>query len=109
MQKLMQLRLFRLLSESSQNEVSTSQLEESYDEFALKVLTRLQLEDNPQQLYFSLGFVHSKLAGVCEQLSGKQKKKCPENRTQSHIFGRIGYASIGMANHGTNKQNQVYF
>ncbi len=37
MQKLMQSRLFRLVSEVSQNEVSTSQLEESCDEFALKV------------------------------------------------------------------------
>ena len=108
MQKLMQSGLFRLLSDTSQNEVSTSQLEELYDEFALKVLTRLQLVNNPQELYFSLGFVHSKLAGVCEQLSGEQGKKCPENRTQSRISGRIGYAGIGMANYSTNKQNQVY-
>lgn len=72
MQKLMQSRLLRLLSEVSQNEVSISELEESCDEFALEVLTRLQLEDKPQELYFSLGFVHSKLAGVRERLSGGQ-------------------------------------
>lgn len=108
MQKLMQTRLFRLLSEASQYEVSTSQLEESHDEFALKVLTRIQLEDKPQELYFSLGFVHIKLAGIRERLSGGQEKKCPENRVQNHVCGSIGYAGIGMANYSTNKPNQVF-
>ncbi|GEM_PF-1844496 len=105
MQKLMQSGLFRLLSETTQNESFFTQLEESYDEFALKVLTRLQLEANHMELYFSLGFVHSKLAGISEQLSGEEEKKCPENCYESHVFGCIGYASIRMANYSTNKQN----
>ncbi len=49
MQKFMQLELFRL-AEIPQNEAHTSQLEESYDEFALKVLTRLHLETNPAEI-----------------------------------------------------------
>ena len=99
MQKLMQSRLFLLLSEMPQNEVSTSQLEETYDEFALKLLTRLQLEKNHMELYYSLGFVHLKLAGVSERLSSEQEKKCLRNSNQNHAFGRIGYAGIGMENH----------
>lgn len=85
MQMFMQSDLFRLLSENPQNEVSTTQLEELYDEFALNVLKRLQLEQNNAELYFVLGFVHSKLAGVCERLSGRQGKKCPENSSQSDV------------------------
>lgn len=106
MQKLMQSRLFRLLLETSQHESYISQLEESCDEFALMVLNRLQLEKNHQELYFSLGFVHSKLVGTCNQLSGEQGKKCLENRNQSHLFGQVGYASIGVANHSTKQQSQ---
>lgn len=99
MQKFIKLRIFRLLSDTSQNEDTTSQLEESCDEFALKVLTRLHLETNPMELYYSLGFVHLKLAGIYEQLSGKQEKKSPENNSQIHVFGRFRYASFGMANY----------
>lgn len=109
MQKLMQSRIFRLLSETSQRDISTIQLDKSCDEFAIKVLTRIQFEENHQELYFSLGFIHSKLAGVCEQLSGEQGKKCPKNRSQSHVFGGFGNASVGMANHSTEKQNEVFF
>ncbi len=47
MQKFMQLELFRLLAEIPQNEAYTSQLEGAYDEFALQVLTRLQLGNQP--------------------------------------------------------------
>lgn len=103
MQKFMQLELFRLLAEIPQNEAHTSQLEESYDEFALKVLTRLQLETNPAELYYSFGFVHLKLAGICERLSGEQGKKCPENSFQNHVLVGIGYAGAGMANHCTRQ------
>jgi hypothetical protein len=100
MQKIMQSKLFRLLSETSQNEDHTSQLEEAYDEFSLKILTKLQLETNHEELYFSLGFIHSKLAGLCERLLvGEQGKKCPEDRNQSHVYGWIGHAGTGMANY----------
>jgi len=77
MQKLMQSRLFQLLLDPSLNKDSISQLEESCDEFALKVLAKLRLETNYQELYFGLGFIHLKLAGICERLSGEQEKKCP--------------------------------
>lgn len=80
MQQLIKTRLFRLLSEISQTESSTSQLKDSYDEFALKLLTKLQLETNHTELYYSLGFVHLELAGVCERLSGGKGKKCFKNR-----------------------------
>ena len=77
MQKLMQSRLFQLLLDSSLNEESLSQLEESCDEFALKILAKLRLETSYQELYFGFGFIHVKLAGICERLFGEQKKKCP--------------------------------
>ncbi len=109
MQKIMQSRLFQLLSKMSQNEVYASQLEESCDEFALKVLTRLQLEKNHQELYFILGFVHSKLAGICERLSGEQGKKCFENCNQGYVLGWVRYAGVGMANHSSKLQNQICF
>ena len=108
MQQLMQSRLIRLLSEASQQENSTSQLEESYDEFALKILTRIQLETNQIELYYSLGFVHLKLVGICERLSCEQEKKCLENCNQSHVFGRISKTGIGMANYCTKEQSRMY-
>lgn len=109
MQKLIQTKLFRLLLKAFLKEDITSQLEESYDEFAFKVLTRLQLETNSAELYYSLGFVYSKLAGICEQLLGEKGKKCPKNSKQSHVFGRIGHAGIGMANYCTKQHNHVCF
>lgn len=81
MQQLKKTRLFRLLSEGPQTEDFTSQLKESYDEFALKLLTKLQLETNHSELFYSLGFVLIELAGVHERLSGRVEKKCPDNRT----------------------------
>lgn len=105
MQMFMQLGLFRLLSENPQNEVSRALLEELYDEFALKVFKRLQLEQNYAELYFVLGFVHSKLAGVCERLSGRQGKKCPEISIQCYGLDKNGHAVTGMAYHSTYKPN----
>ncbi|MDL2241619.1 hypothetical protein LJB91_01770 [Bacteroidales bacterium OttesenSCG-928-L03] len=107
MQKIMQSRLFRLLSKTSQNEAYVSQLEDSYDDFALKIFTRLQLDDNHQELFFILGFVHSKLTGIHERLSGEPEKKCYENYNQGHVFGWNGYAGIGMANHSTKQQKPM--
>jgi hypothetical protein len=103
MQKLMQSRLFRLLSEPSQSEDYISQVEKSCDEFALQVLEKLQSETNYYELYFSLGFIHTKLAGVYERLSGGEEKKCPENRGQGNVSRRIGYAGFEMANHCTER------
>ena len=99
MQKLMQSGLFRLLSETSQNENNISQLEESYDEFAMNILTRLQLETNHTELYYTFGFVHLKLAGTCERLSGGEGKKRPENSHQGYVSGWTGYAGTGMADY----------
>lgn len=78
MQKLIKARLFQMLSKASQNEDFTSQLKESYDEFALKILSKLQLESNHTELYYSLGVVQLELAGFCERLSGEKGKKCPK-------------------------------
>lgn len=92
MQKLMQTRLFRLLSKPSQEEQYISQLEESCDEFALKLLTRLQFATTHMELYYSLGFVHLKLTGFCELLSGEKGKKCFKDCNEGHVSGWIGYA-----------------
>lgn len=97
MQHLMQSGLFRILSEAPQNEAHASQLEESYEEFALNVLARIQSETNPAELYYSFGFVHLKLAGLCEHFSGEQGKKCPDNSLQIHVPAGIRYAGAGMA------------
>lgn len=56
------------------------------------------MEVNLMELYYSFGFVHLKLAGICEQLSGEKGKKCLENRHQKHVFGRTGYAGFRMEN-----------
>lgn len=77
MQKLIKTRLFQMLSKTSQNEDFTSQLKESYDEFALKILSKLQLESNHTELYYSIGFVQIELAGICERLSGGKGGKMP--------------------------------
>lgn len=105
MQKFIESGLYRLLTDLPQNEVPEAQLEELYDDFALIVLERIQSEQNYTELFFVLGFVHSKLAGVCEGLSGREEKKCPENSCHSHVSDKIGYAGIGMAYHSTNEQN----
>lgn len=105
MQKFIESGLFRLLTGPPQNEVSSSQLEELYDDFALILLARLQSEQNHAELFFVLGFVHSKLAGICEGLSDREEKKCPENSCYSYVSDKIGYAGIGMAYHSTNEQN----
>jgi hypothetical protein len=78
MKQLLQSTIFRLLSELTE-EKDIFKLEESCDEFALKLLTRLQIETNPMELYYSLGFVHLKLAGIGEHISGEQGKKCLKN------------------------------
>ena len=98
MQKLMQSRLFRLLSEHSQNEDSTlQQLNKYYEDFALNILSRLQKETSPAELYYSLGFVRLKLAGICEQLFSEEKKKCLENSHKGYSYCRNRYANNGMA------------
>jgi hypothetical protein len=108
MQQLMKSRIFQLLSEASQNEDFILLLKESYDEFSLKILTKLQLETNLTELYYSLGFVHLELAGICERLSGKEGKKCFKNCNKGPLFDRNEQAGIGMANYRTKQQSQVY-
>lgn len=90
MQQLMQTRFFRILSEHSQDKNILPELEDAYDDFALKILIRLQTETVYTELFYSLGFIHLKLAGICEKLSGEVGKKRLESCDKSHVFGRVG-------------------
>jgi hypothetical protein len=99
----MQLKLFQLLLKTSQDEDFTSELEESYEEFALQILFRLQTGTKHAELYYSFGFVYLKLAGICERLSCGQEKKHLRNRIQSYAFDKIGHAGIGVANYDTEQ------
>lgn len=71
----MQLSLFRLLSEISHEEDFILQLKESYDEFALEILIRLQQETNHTKLYYSLGFILLELIEIGKQLWKRNEKE----------------------------------
>jgi len=76
MKQLLNLRLFSLLTETSANKTEQTKLENAYDEFALKLLEKLQTGINPTLLYYHLGFVRLELVGIRDTLSGGQEKKC---------------------------------
>lgn len=44
------------------------------------------------ELYYSLGFVHLKLTGFCELLSGEKGKKCFKDCNEGSVFGWAEYA-----------------
>jgi len=78
MKQLMKLRLFSLLKDASCVKLST-QLENAYEEFSVKLLDKLQTETNITKLYYKLGFVRLELVGLRDELSDKEEKKCLEN------------------------------
>lgn len=78
MKQLMNLRLFSLLSDTSQSSEFITKLKNAYEEFALKLLDKLQTETNITKLYYHLGFVRLELVGIRKILSDGQEKKCHE-------------------------------
>lgn len=64
----MNSRLFSLLSEESGENNFLTKLEEAYEEFAVKLLNKLQIETNIAKLYYHLGFVRLELVGIRETL-----------------------------------------
>jgi hypothetical protein len=68
MKQLMNSRLFSLLSEESGENNFLTKLEEAYEEFAVKLLNKLQIETNIAKLYYHLGFVRLELVGIRETL-----------------------------------------
>lgn len=76
MEKLMNSRLFQLLTKTSKEKDVLTELTKAYDEFALKLLDKLQIETNITKLYYHLGFVRLELDGIRETLSDGQEKKC---------------------------------
>ncbi|MFV0537929.1 MAG: hypothetical protein ACK5M3_11220 [Dysgonomonas sp.] len=76
MKQLMNLRLFSLLSEKDRGNNFFTELKEAYEEFAVKLLDKLQIETNITKLYYHLGFVRLELVGIRDTLSDGQEKKC---------------------------------
>ena len=79
MKQLMNSRLFQLLTKASKEKDVLTELTKSYDEFALKLLDKLQIESNIAKLYYHLGFVRLELVGIRDGLSDKEEKKCFKN------------------------------
>ena len=76
MKQLMSSRLFLLLKEISKGKEVFIKLESAYEEFALKLLDKLQIETNITKLYYHLGFARLELVGIRDGLSDKEEKKC---------------------------------
>lgn len=85
MKQLTQSKLFLLLLEPSQNEKAINQLKKAYEEFAVKLLDKLQIETNIAKLYYHLGFVRLELVGIRDGLSDKEEKKCLKIYNQGNL------------------------
>lgn len=85
MKQLMNLRLFSLLSEKNRDSNFFKELKEAYEEFAVKLLDKLQIETNITKLYYHLGFVRLELDGIRETLSDGQEKKCLKIYNQGNL------------------------
>lgn len=85
MKQLINLRLFSLLSQKDRDNNFFKELKEAYDEFALKLLDKLQIETNITKLYYHLGFVRLELVGIRDGLSDKEGKKCLGNCNQGNL------------------------
>lgn len=85
MKQLINLRLFSLLSEKDRDNNFFKELKEAYEEFALKLLDKLQIETNITKLYYHLGFVRLELVGIRDGLSDKEEKKCLGNCNQGNL------------------------
>ncbi|MDH6309053.1 hypothetical protein M2451_001489 [Dysgonomonas sp. PFB1-18] len=85
MKNLMNLKLFSILSKQDESNNFLTKLEEAYDEFALKLLDKLQIETNIAKLYYHLGFVRLELVGVRDILSNGQEKKCLKIYNQGNL------------------------
>ena len=83
MKQLIQSKLFLLLLEPSQNEKTINQFKGAYEEFALKLLNKLQIETNITRLYYHLGFVRLELVGIRETLSDGQEKNALKFTTKA--------------------------
>lgn len=85
MKQLMNSRLFQLLTKASKEKDVLTELTKSYDEFALKLLDKLQIESNIAKLYYHLGFVRLELVGIRDGLSDKEEKKCLKIYNQGNL------------------------
>ncbi len=81
----MNLKLFSILSKQDESNNFLTKLEEAYDEFALKLLNKLQIESNIPKLYYHLGFVRLELVGIRDGLSDKEGKKCLKIYNQGNL------------------------
>lgn len=76
MKQLLKLSLFSLLKEPNENKFDQSKMETAYEEFASKLLEKLQLEGDKASLYYHLGFIRLELVEIMNILSDEKKKKC---------------------------------
>lgn len=79
MKELMNLNLFSLLQNPEKLSFNQLNLKFAYEEFAMKLLEKLQKESDKISLYYNLGFIKLELIGVCSSLSSKEKKKYNRN------------------------------
>jgi len=76
MKQLVNLRFFLLLRKGAKNKFVLTQLEDAYEEFATRLLEKLHSETDITKLYYHLGFVKLEFAGIKDNLSDGQEKKC---------------------------------
>jgi len=74
MDYLLKTKLFSLLSNTST--VTNEEMQCAYEDFALKLLNKLQMETNITTLYYSLGYVRLELAEISEKLFDGKGEKC---------------------------------
>ena len=96
MKQLMNLRLLSLLTETSKNKNVLTKLEEAYEEFAVTLLNKLEIETNVTKLYYHLGFIRLELAGIRERLTNGQEKKCLEDYNEGNLSYRYRTENITM-------------
>ena len=85
MKQLTNSRLFLLLTKTSKEKEVLTELTEAYEDFALKLLDKLQIESNITKLYYHLGFVRLELVGIQDGLSDKEEKKCLKIYNQGNL------------------------
>ena len=76
MKQLMKSRLFLLLTDTSKEKITLSNLESVYEEFADKLLEKSQKEIDLARLYYDLSFLRLELVEMCSHFSARKGEKC---------------------------------
>jgi len=114
MKQLMSSKLFLLLTTSSQNENYLTKLENAYEEFASKLLNKLQEETSLIKLFYNLGYVRLELIEICENLLDEEKKNACKFANKSILLIELEQQliqwqlqnGVQLQLHGNNKGNR---